>query len=507
MFRGPLALLARSLRIDARSRSTHLIRLALIAFAYFNFISTASSARYVSAPGLSFFSSLAYLDIFFIGLFGVGYFSTAITEEKEENTLGLMLMAGISPIGILAGKMGARFFQAASLLLIQFPLMLLCVTLGGITINQIWAATISLLAFLMFVAGFGLFSSTISKNSRSAGALVFFGLICYFTLIPLAWETSVSQSPSIPVNWYASDHLSVSFRVRQILQSGFNGSVWCAQVYFDAGAGLIFCLLSWLLFGAAANNLSSESESRRIVGQRRGILRFPPGPIWDNPFAWKDFYFVSGGVPMILIRTLFYLGTGIAIGLLFTSSSHIQDLRPALYMYLFICTLLWPLDLAINVSRSMEQEVRLQTLSSLVMLPHDLNVIVYSKLAGAAIGSLPGLCVIGFLSFASMMTLSGMSGPEDFVIAVLGLIDYVLFMLLVPTYAATLGLYLRWGSVAATIALVMVTYIVLLTCGGMMGASDAPPGFILFVMACGVLPLHAFCHHQLLTRFKELAEK
>ena len=506
MFGGPLALLARSLRIDARSRSTHLIRLALIALAYFNFVTTASSARYISAPGLSFFSSLAYLDIFFIALFGVGYFSTAITEEKEENTLGLMLMAGISPIGILTGKTGARFFQAASLLLIQFPLMLLCVTLGGITTNQIWAATISLLSFLIFVAGFGLFSSTVSKNSRSAGFFVFLGLICYFTLIPLAWESWVTPSSNLSSNWYASDHLSVVYRVNQILQSSFSGSASCIQVYFDAGAGLIFCLLSWLLFGASANDLSSESESRGIVGRRRGFLRFPPGSIWDNPFAWKDFYFVSGGVPMILIRTLFYVGTGIAIGLMFTSSSHGNDLRPVLYAYLFICTLLWPLDLAINVSRSMEQEVRLQTLSSLVMLPHDLNVIVYSKLAGAAIGSLPGLCVIGLLSFASILTSSDLPGP-DFGIALFTMIDYALFLLLVPTYAATLGLYLRWGSVAATIALVLITYIVLLTCGGMMGASNAPPFFILFVMACGVLPLHAFCHQQLLHRFRELAEK
>lgn len=60
------------------------------------------------APGLRFFHGISYLNLAFMTLLGLSFFSTSISEEKEEDTLGLMLMAGISPLGILIGKSGGR---------------------------------------------------------------------------------------------------------------------------------------------------------------------------------------------------------------------------------------------------------------------------------------------------------------------------------------------------------------------------------------------------------------
>src|SRR6185312_9394696 len=96
------------------------------------------------APGLHFFRGIAYLDATFMTLLGVSFFSTAITEEKEEDTLGLMLMAGISPVGILLGKSGSRLIQALLLVTVQYPFMLLAITLGGVTQYQIWCAYVAL---------------------------------------------------------------------------------------------------------------------------------------------------------------------------------------------------------------------------------------------------------------------------------------------------------------------------------------------------------------------------
>jgi len=46
------------------------------------------------APGLRFFYGISYLNLAFLTLLGISFFSTSISEEKEEDTLGLMLMAG-----------------------------------------------------------------------------------------------------------------------------------------------------------------------------------------------------------------------------------------------------------------------------------------------------------------------------------------------------------------------------------------------------------------------------
>ena len=93
MLNGVFALLERSLRIDARAWPTHLTRLGLIAAIYFALCMTLVTWNRFGAPGLRFFEGIAYLDVLFMTLMGFGFFSTPITEEKEEDTLGLMLMA------------------------------------------------------------------------------------------------------------------------------------------------------------------------------------------------------------------------------------------------------------------------------------------------------------------------------------------------------------------------------------------------------------------------------
>ena len=180
MLNGAFALLGRSLRIDARSWPTHVTRLGLVVAIYFALCITLATEDQFGAPGLRFFEGIAYLDLVFMTLLGLGFFSTPITEEKEEDTLGLMLMAGISPLGILAGKSGGRVGQALLLVAVQYPLMMLAVTMGGITPVQIIAVTMALLAYMLLLAGFGLLCSTLASSSRKASGWVIVGLVLYF---------------------------------------------------------------------------------------------------------------------------------------------------------------------------------------------------------------------------------------------------------------------------------------------------------------------------------------
>ena len=131
MLRGIFALFFRSLRGDARSVWVHLSWLFLLLVIYVALWFAQEQSAYVGAPGREFFRSVTYLNAIFVTLLGVSYFSSAISEEKEEDTLGLMTMAGISPLGILLGKSTTRLFQVFLLLAVQYPFTLLAITLGG----------------------------------------------------------------------------------------------------------------------------------------------------------------------------------------------------------------------------------------------------------------------------------------------------------------------------------------------------------------------------------------
>ena len=131
----------------------------------------------MGAPGLFFFSNILWLTLVLIVLAAVSVLSTAITEEKEEGTLGLLLLAGVSPLAVLLGKSMTRQFSIVLLLVVQFPFALLAIVLGGVTLNQIVSGYIALAAFLALVANLGLLSSVFCRRSGTAGMLTLLGLV------------------------------------------------------------------------------------------------------------------------------------------------------------------------------------------------------------------------------------------------------------------------------------------------------------------------------------------
>lgn len=177
MIGSTLALLGRSLREDARLLRSHAARLLFLGLIYFSLKEAQAYGSAWGAPGLNFFESMSWWNFIFILLIGVSFFATAITEEKEEMTLGLMRMAGISPVALLLGKSTSRLFRALLLLAVQFPFAVLAITLGGVTLHQVLATYVALAAFLILTANVALFCSVCTKHSRTASWMTFLLLV------------------------------------------------------------------------------------------------------------------------------------------------------------------------------------------------------------------------------------------------------------------------------------------------------------------------------------------
>ena len=151
MIAKTLALTLRAIREDAWLLRMHLFRLFLLLIIVWFLVLTQWDDMGVGAPGLDFFRSVTYLDFCFISLAGIGFFASAITEEKEEMTLGLLRMAGIGPMALLAGKLIPRLLGAVLLLSVQFPFTLLAITLGGVSLAKL-RLNDKLLGFLLIEA-------------------------------------------------------------------------------------------------------------------------------------------------------------------------------------------------------------------------------------------------------------------------------------------------------------------------------------------------------------------
>src|SRR5690606_3130488 len=126
--------------VDVRLLHSHIMRVALLACVMLTMLSAQAMSDVMGATGLMFFSQITFINLAFASLACPLLFATCITEEKEEQTLGLLRMANVRPITILTGKLAPRLASALLILVVQFPFTLLAITLGGVTSLQVSAA-------------------------------------------------------------------------------------------------------------------------------------------------------------------------------------------------------------------------------------------------------------------------------------------------------------------------------------------------------------------------------
>jgi ABC-type transport system involved in multi-copper enzyme maturation permease subunit len=509
MYSSVLALLLRSLRMDVRSRGAHLARLGLMVAIYLSVIQIQLTGAWVGAPGLSFFTSILWLNLTFVTLIGIGAFSSVITEEKEEDTLGLLQMAGVSPLALLMGKVGGRFFQALALLVVQYPFARLSITLGGVGIEQIRAAYISLTAYVVMLAGLGVLFSTISRTGRAAGRLMVLALILY-GLIPWACGMQVAKLAAngattifLPLLEVVSQ-ASLYIQLGQILSTGYQSPLLNVVVVSNLLVGVACFLLAWALFGITSHSQHTEFVVRELPTSKAGLLRwFRPGRPTINPLVWKEFYFAVGGIPGLLVRAGFYIGLFTLLFVLLVAVGEEPEPSTVFNVFLVVQMLVLPIDASMLVSRSMQEEVRGQTIAALVMLPASVPSIVYAKLAGAMLGLIPGA-----LCFMIALVSSGIFVRSEWFMGgvILFMVPYVL---LLPHLTAVIALVARWGATPLAIGSLYVIQTVegMLLLPIVLFFQNAPGEFYMTCLGLMNVALCIACHFEVMRRFRKLAEK
>ena len=406
-----LALFTRSLREDAHGAATYWARAALATFILLVLAGLAATKSWVGAPGKNFFIGIVSLQAISITLVGLSYFGSAITEEKEEQTLGLLRMTDLNPLSILLGKSTSRLGGALLLLTAQFPFTIFAVTLGGVSLGQITATYCTLGAYTFLLCNVALLGSVIAR--RTAGAATFTILVTgsLLGIGPLlgSWNKHLAQhgihlglGPLADTLWKATPLA----RLIEILGTGFSGSPAGWQVITNLALGIIFFLLAWAAFGRFCDRAPAEggggtvNAPRQVLGLRLGRPARPRA----HALAWKDFHFLTGGRIGLIVRTLFYGG---AIVLAYADMlktkggvgfSGVGSLASSIFS----------IDLAVMASRIFGNEIREQTLSSLAGLPLSIRQIAYQKARAYVIVALPGALAVLICGVLSIASFSGM---------------------------------------------------------------------------------------------------
>ena len=464
MYYGLLALLTRALRMDARQLRNHLFRLAFVGFIYLCMLTATFQSTMLGAPGLSFFSQIAWLNALFITCAGIGFFSSAITEEKEEDTIGLLQMAGLNHLGILFGKSTSRLIQVMLLLVVQFPFMLLAVTLGGVTTQQIIAAYVDLLAYTVLLANVALVSSVVFQRGGTAAAFTTLLMAVYaiaprvaaFELKDLqlaGWNKSIWwQSLLLTVLEWIQESC-VYYKLADVMMTGFAEPLFTKQVISNIGVGAFCFVLAWFLFGPYVNSVTQGNVTRGAVLKSTTRMKFlSPGRCWSYPFIWKDFQFIGGGYLLLVGKFIAYITLFLVIAGIAEIPSNSFGIGTSEILPVYSATLLGLLTLeaCIYASRIFHDEIRMHTMSSLLMLPRSIPYIGYSKAIGCAMGLIPVILCLAVAVSWLPQTSTGrfMSNAIDARFWAI-VMSFLIFLHLI----ALLSLFLKWGALPAAIFL------------------------------------------------------
>lgn len=389
-----LALFVRSLREDARGRATYWTRGALGGFLLLVLLGFTAGNGWGNAPGRSLFTTIIALQLVALTFVGLSYFTSAIAEEKEEQTLGLLRMTGLSPLAILLGKSTSRLCGALLLLVGQFPFTIFAITLGGISLRQVAAVYCTVGAFTFLLCNLALLGAVLAR--RGPGAVVFC-LIVLAVLLgsgPLLWlvpqvvRDYLGIGPSVDrladFLWTATPIA----RLREVLDTGFSGALAGWQVASNFALGVGCFLLAWMAFErycdrAPESTGSVAAPARRFFGFR---LARPPRP-WKDALLWKDFYFLCGGYAGFAVRVLAYGGTSIPF---FYQSSSFTQFGIMRGLFVWIVPFVFSIDVAAMAARIFRSELDDQTLTDLATLPVTMRHIAYRKALACVLAATPG---------------------------------------------------------------------------------------------------------------------
>jgi hypothetical protein len=414
-----LALFIRSLREDSRQKLTYFARSGLVLVILFFLFTIQGSMGWANAPGLRFFSTVIGIDLCFVILAGVSYFSAAISEEKEEMTLGLLRMTNLNPLSILLGKSTSRLCTAVLLFAAQIPFTMLAITLGGISLRQILAAYVAVGAFLVLVSNLALLASVICRRTSAAAVLTGATLFWFFAIVPLAgWLAQLPVQLGLLTSssgWVESLKMFAKFagdaspflRLDKIFRTGFQDPAFTFQVWSNLALGAGFFLLAWVLFERFCGEQKESAPSRGGLTRARGRRRlFSPGRPWARALAWKDYYFLSGGKLWLVLKFLIY-GAPLLVARCWPQKlggpPPWDDFGVGVFwlMAAFI-----GVELTFAAGSIFRVERQGQTLSSLAMLPQGIRRVAYEKL----LGIVPALAAAGIYLAVSLPLISGIIG-------------------------------------------------------------------------------------------------
>jgi len=426
-------------------------------------------------------------------------FASAITEEKEVDSLGLLMMTGINPLSMLLSKGTGKLVMGLMLIVSQFPFVLLAITMGGVSLYQILSVFITLLVYMILINNLALFCSVFFSRSATAATVCFFALAAFNILTPI-WQTT---------QW-----LSPFYRMTMIMKTFSTEPVWGMQNTIYIIVSVLFFLLSYIIFDACCRNTKPSSAPRLPANSRKAKWNiFRVRRTWQNAIAWKTFYFnVGGKYSIFIIHSLLFMMIAIMIilGIIYDDFMSID--AEALGGIILTTGLIALFVEGIYISDAIfHSEVWNQTLSTLLTIPESLKSIAYKKILGGLIITIPTLL---FIAVGLLLVMDDLireiDDPEFWGVLLIFILSVVFYYHLVAFFSLIMkygGFIIAWFAFGVIYTIVTIPIAIISNLFGYWIGSWINGGIIIVLVILLYIPCIFFLHILIGKKIKSIAAK
>lgn len=205
--------------------------------------------------------------------------SSAISSEREKQTLDILLSTKLTPLQIIIGKLFASSLKVVMLIICTIPLYGICSLIGGVSIVNILELAGFFIVNTIFVGSIGMLISTNAKTSKVSTTITYFlVLFIYVGILIIAFflfmfsmrnnymNPDLKVNPIIylsPVTGFIS-LLSNQLGGREAMYYFFpNLGIGENTVYISIGVQLVLSVIFLYIASVKLNPLKKERRKRR----------------------------------------------------------------------------------------------------------------------------------------------------------------------------------------------------------------------------------------------------
>lgn len=363
--------------------------------------------------------------VVFLGLqFALGvlltpvYTASAVTDEKERNTLVFLLASDLRGYELVLGKFAARLTNVLLLLCVGLPILGLLELLGGVELAVVVSGFVALLAMVISLAALSILFSVYARRSRTAVIGTYLLILAYLFLSQLTYtlmfdvlrgqildvELLRTDPPitfgSLIYAQAAGNPLILARMYAQEMAAGtpLGEVLWDLARHYAAFTLLVAAIcLVWAILRVRAVGL------RELSGANTGFRRGPRArPRWlsvgNRPLLWKELHTGrttwrhSFGQFFVFVLALFTIALPLYVGLGHVSEiswwqgdkGFIAPMVAAVSWTAACCALLGVL---LRAAGSVSGERDQQTMDCLLTTPNSAESILFAKWLGTLFGS------------------------------------------------------------------------------------------------------------------------